>query len=214
MDYKNYEVVVFDFDGTIADTMPILENIAVGLLKKHYGISEEFARLGYIQTTGLPFVQQMELLFPNHQLNQEIVQSFETRKLHSVFDQPLFNDTTATLETLNLKGYKTAISSSTIQSTIEEYCKRTKISQNLDLILGYSPGFEKGRPHFSKIVQFFQTGNDKVLFIGDSLKDAERALTSHVGFIGKLGMFSSNEFERIIPNCRTIKDLCELVDII
>ncbi|MFX0115161.1 MAG: HAD family hydrolase [Candidatus Hodarchaeota archaeon] len=205
---------MFDFDGTIADTMPVLETIAVDLLKKNYGISREFARLGYVSTTGLPFCQQIELLFPNHPFNQNVVDTFERKKLASIFEQPLFEDTIKTLELLKGKGYLVAISSSTIQSTIEEYCIRIKIADYLDLILGFSPGFEKGRAHFARACEAFNISPRNILFIGDSLKDGERALESQVAFIGKIGMFGHEDFAKIIPNCTTIAELSDLIELI
>jgi phosphoglycolate phosphatase-like HAD superfamily hydrolase len=204
---------VFDFDGTIADTMSVLERIAVDLLTKNYGISREFARLGYVSTTGLPFCQQIELLFPNHSSNQNVVATFERKKLESIFEQPLFDDTIETLDFLRGKGYLVAISSSTIQSTIEEYCKRTKIADCLDLILGFAPGFEKGKAHFARACEAFKISPKSILFIGDSLKDGERALESQVAFIGRIGMFDHEDFVRIIPACTTITELSDLIEL-
>lgn len=52
-------MICFDFDGTIADTMPWLERKAVALLMEHTGMSEEAATKGYRSTTGLPFDHQV-----------------------------------------------------------------------------------------------------------------------------------------------------------
>ncbi|MHA2369085.1 MAG: HAD family hydrolase [Candidatus Hodarchaeales archaeon] len=203
--------MVFDFDGTIADTMPVLERIAVELLQKNYGIGKEFARLGYINTTGLPFCQQVELLYPKNPLNQSVIDIFEKKKLESIFEQPLFEDTIDILDNLRERGYITAISSSTIQSTIEEYCKREGIAEGLDLILGFAPGFEKGKAHFTRTCEVFDLKPSNILFVGDSLKDAERALESQVAFIGRAGMFTPEDFTKIIPDCQVVFRLKELL---
>ncbi|MFW9914224.1 MAG: HAD family hydrolase [Candidatus Thorarchaeota archaeon] len=208
------KAIVFDFDGTIADTMPVLERIAVELLQKNYGISKEFARLGYITTTGLPFCQQMELLYPKNPLNQGVIDIFEKKKLESIFEQPLFEDTIDVLDNLRERGYITVISSSTIQSIIEEYCKREGIAERLDLILGFAPGFEKGKAHFTRTCEVFDLKPSNILFVGDSLKDAERALEGQVAFIGRVGMFASEDFAKIIPDCQIVFKLKELLNLL
>lgn len=211
---SNIQAIVFDFDGTIANTMPILERIAVTLLQKNYGISKDLATRGYISTTGLPFVQQIELLFPKHSLNQKVVAAFERKKLENIFEQPLFADTSETLDTLRARDYFIVISSSTIQPTIEEYCKRVGIAELLDLMLGFSPGFEKGKAHFDQVCKHFDINPGSILFIGDSIKDAERALEHHTSFIGRTGMFSREEFVKVVPDCITVSSLIELLDIL
>ena len=66
--------IMFDFDGTIVDSMTFLENNAVFLLMEYYGYSRTEATLHYRETTGLPFIQQMEIIAPDKQkLNSEIV---------------------------------------------------------------------------------------------------------------------------------------------
>ena len=112
------------------------------------------------------------------------------------------------------RGYITAISSSTIQSIIEEYCKREGIVERLDLILGFAPGFEKGKAHFSRTCEVFDLKPSNILFVGDSLKDAERALEGQVAFIGRVGMFAPEDFAKIIPDCQIVFKLKELLNLL
>jgi phosphoglycolate phosphatase len=214
LQHDQVKAIVFDFDGTIANTMPVLESIAVELLQENYGLGEEFARLGYISTTGLPFCQQIDLLFPNHARNQSVVDTFERRKLESIFEQPLFEDTIETLDNLRGRGYYIAVSSSTIQSTIEEYCKRVNIANRLDLILGFALGFEKGKAHIARACEVLGVTSETILYVGDSLKDADRAIESQVAFIGRTGMFSREDFVKIIPDCPTVSKLNELPEVL
>ena len=64
---------MFDFDGTLIDSMPFLEKNAVTLLRKFYSFSKEEAHEKYRATTGLPFVQQIEIIAPQNKLNTSIV---------------------------------------------------------------------------------------------------------------------------------------------
>jgi 1L-myo-inositol 1-phosphate cytidylyltransferase / CDP-L-myo-inositol myo-inositolphosphotransferase len=56
--------LIFDFDGTIADTMPFLTKLAVDLLTQHYPVEPAAARKRYLDTVGVGFASQLEELFP------------------------------------------------------------------------------------------------------------------------------------------------------
>ncbi|MFX0163240.1 MAG: HAD family hydrolase [Candidatus Hodarchaeota archaeon] len=203
-------VIVLDFDGTVANTMPKLEEIAVKLMTREYGLTEKEARTKYVYTTGLPFVQQIDTLFPGNPKNKHVVEQFEKEKIEKIFEQPLFPDAKETIRKLKEAGYIVCISSSTFQPTIEKYFKLKNVEA--DLILGYREGFEKGRDHFEYIKQKFGVNSDNLIFVGDSLKDAERAVQNNVKFIAKLGLFKPEEFKKIAPECPIINNLTELIN--
>ncbi len=186
--------------------MPVLEEIAVKLITKNYGKDRETARKEYIRTTGLPFWQQLELLFPNNPLNYEIAARFEEEKKNRFFDQPLFDDAVETIEQLR-QNFIVCVSSSTLQPLVEQYCQVNKLI--IDCILGYRPGFEKGKDHFDYIIKKFDLTYSDLVYVGDSLKDAERAQHNNVVFVGKVGLFSKQEFQELgnIPTITSLKEL-------
>jgi phosphoglycolate phosphatase-like HAD superfamily hydrolase len=206
------KMIVLDFDGTTADTMPTLEKTAVRLIAENYGVNPEEARKKYRQTTGLPFVQQMELIFPHNDLNDKVVAQFEREKLENIFDLPLFPDAKETINFLQNNGFLVAISSSTIQPTIEEYCKQKNLV--VEEILGYREGFEKGKDHFDFLKEKFSLQAEEMVYVGDSLKDCERAQMSDVLFIGKKGMFSKEQFNALSNSKLVINHLSELKELI
>jgi phosphatidylglycerophosphate synthase len=53
--FADASAVVFDFDGTIADTMPFLTRLAVELLTEHYPVEAADARKRYLETVGVDF---------------------------------------------------------------------------------------------------------------------------------------------------------------
>jgi phosphoglycolate phosphatase len=188
------KLICFDFDGTIADTMPVLENNAVSLfLKYHPSMSLNDAIGKYRRTTGLPFEQQVEIIFPNVSTNNEMVEEFENLKVETVYSQELFPETNEALSILKSKGYIIAISSSTIKEIIVEYLQRKEITNSIDIVLGYRPGFEKGKHHFDYLMNEYQLQPSSILYVGDSLKDMERAMGSHVNFIGRTSVMNSTD---------------------
>lgn len=206
------KLVTLDFDGTTADTMPTLEEIAVKLMTKYYELETEDARKKYQITTGLPFEQQMEIIFPDNPNNKLVISQFEKEKIESIFDLPLFKDAKSTIALLREKGYFVAISSSTTQPIIEKYCKDKELI--VDQIVGYRIGFEKGKDHFDFLKEEFNLSAEELVYVGDSLKDCERAQNNDIVFIGKTGMFSREDFNKISKSKIVISDLEELIKII
>ncbi len=201
--------IIFDFDGTIVDSMPFLENNAVSLLTKYRSFSKEVARQRYRETTGLPFIQQMDIISPNID-NSQIVEKFEKMKLKRIYEQQLFADSNEVLRKLKQRGYKLGISSGTIESIITKYLETNGLDM-ADDILGWRPGFEKGKDHFDFVTKKYKYLNANIAFIGDSLNDAKRAKTNSIFFIGRSGMFQLEDFQHIIHNIIVVSSLTEIL---
>ncbi|MHA1125112.1 MAG: HAD family hydrolase [Candidatus Heimdallarchaeota archaeon] len=206
------KMITLDFDGTTADTMPTLEKTAVRLIIQNYSLLEDDARTKYRNTTGLPFEQQIGILFPDHEKNEFVIKEFEKEKIEGIFDLPLFSDAKETIDFLRENDYLVAISSSTTQPIIEKYCKENDLV--VDQILGYRPGFEKGKDHFNFLIEKFDVVNTEMIYVGDSLKDCERAQGSDIIFIGRFGMFTREDFDKISKSKLYISELAELKEII
>lgn len=186
--------VIFDFDGTLADSMPFLESIGVEVMMKYYGVSKEEATIRYRSTTGLPYEQQIKMNFPEHPINDTAIEEFEELKINRIFEQELFPDAEESVKELRKRGIDVFVSSSTFQPTIEEYFKRRRILNLFTGILGYRPGFEKGADHFNYIHSQFGVPFEQMVFVGDSLKDYERS-KNFCKFIALEDMFTRDDFQ-------------------
>lgn len=206
------KLIALDFDGTTADTMPTLEEYAVELIVQYYALEEEEARTQYRSTTGLPFVQQIGMLFPGNDNNITVVEQYEQKKLEGIFDLPLFKDSIETITYFRANNYKVAISSSSTQPIIEKYCLLKGLE--VDEILGYRKGFEKGKDHFDHLMKAFNLSSKEIVYIGDSLKDCERAQNNDILFIGRIGMFSQEQFDVLSKSHLYIHELAELKELI
>ena len=211
-------LVCFDFDGTIADTMPILERNAIKLMRKyHRGLSVEEARSRYRATTGLPFEQQVEMIFPGHPKNMSLIEEFEEEKIDCVYEQELFPETKEAVQTIRSMGLKTAVSSSTYKEIIDAYLRKKSADMLFDCVLGFRHGFEKGKHHFDFLSRTFRLPPTEMVFIGDSLKDMERAVASGVHFIGRLSLMNKSPADFSLKmdgrqlNFPTINDLREVI---
>ena len=63
---------LFDFDGTLVDTMGGFADIAGRVINGfHPHISFEAARRRYLETSGIPFFQQLEIICPEDPTNAQ-----------------------------------------------------------------------------------------------------------------------------------------------
>ena len=210
MEKISCKAVIFDFDGTLADSMPFLESIGVEMMMKYFGVSKKDATTRYRSTTGLPYEQQVKMNFPDHPKNEEAIEAFEKLKIDRIFEQLLFEDTEDSVGKLNQMGIDVFVSSSTFQTTINEYFRRLGILSLFKGILGYRPGFEKGADHFNHIHSEYNIQFDEMLFVGDSLKDYERS-QGFCKFIGISGMFSVKDFNSKGHSGLVVEKLSEVI---
>lgn len=204
-------VIFFDLDGTLVDTMQIYADFAADLIASRYPVERAVAREQYLETSGLPFIHQLEVLFPGDAKNAETDRIFEAGKLARVEHVRLDPATRALLDDLHGRGFVLAISSGNTQENVDAFCARESLPVRFPL--GFKPdGFAKGEPHFRRVEEVLPASRSEMLFIGDSLRDGELAAAGHVSFIAKLGTFTKEEFAARLPNAPTVSSLHEIVN--
>lgn len=202
------KVFIFDFDGTIVDSMSAFADIAAEVMPKRLPVDAANARRLYLETSGLPFFEQLEILFPNDPANVPTAEEFERTKLEDYLKEPLFEDAEDTMKHLREIGLKVAVSSNNFQYLVDRYVGYTGIT--FDMVLGFKENFAKGRDHFSYIKKILGVDKEEMAFVGDSLKDGERAREYGISFIGKEGIFTRAEFNERFPDSLVISSLADL----
>jgi phosphoglycolate phosphatase-like HAD superfamily hydrolase len=205
--------VIFDFDGTLVDTMDAFADIAARVIHERYGAGRDEARRDYLRTSGLPFRQQLELLYPGDSRNDDAAREFEDTKVEGFFAETFPDDTREAVNSLRDNGYLVVVSSNNFQDLVDRFVARDS-GIRFHMVLGARDNFYKGTDHFNHVLKTFGLSSSEMLFVGDSLKDAEKAVDHKVRFVGKLGTFAREDFEKSYPGVETVSRLPQLLDIL
>src|SRR5262245_40281058 len=108
-----FRVVMFDLDGTLVDTMSAFADLAADVMTARHGTDRAEARRRYLETSGIPFQHQLEVIHPADPSNQAASDEFERRKRAVCDTTPMDDDTISGLEALRVLGYKLVVSSNT-----------------------------------------------------------------------------------------------------
>jgi len=209
-DARDVRVALFDFDGTLVDTMDGFADLAAETLARTHGVEATWARKAYLVTSGLPFEQQCEVLFPRDPRNRIAVERFENGKIEGFFAEDFAPDVPMTIRFLRSRAVRVGISSNNYQTLLDRFVSRSG-DVDFDVVLGARDGFFKGRDHFNHVEQTFSVRRQEILFVGDSLKDAEKALENGVMFVGRCGTFRASDFQAVDPGIPTVESIGELV---
>lgn len=202
--------VLFDLDGTLVDTMPAFADLAAAVMAAHHGADAALARSRYLETSGVPFAHQLEILFPGHAANRAASDEFERSKLAVCDATSMDARTLGGLSALRGLGLRIAVSSNTPQPVVDDFARRAAF--RFDLALGFDParGLRKGRPHVDHALAIFGLEREQLVLVGDSLKDGDLADESGVAFIARLGTFTAEDFQRRRPGGLTVSAIDQL----
>ncbi len=205
------KVLLCDLDGTLIDTMPVLADLATEVMVGMYGIARPLAREMYLATCGLPFISQLEDIFPGDARNPAASDLFEASKPARCNSARMPADTQAALVDLQRRGVRIAVSSNNGRANVEAFAASAGFP--FDLVMGYGNGLAKGRPHVQMVERAFGVGRGEMLFIGDSLHDGEIALVEGLSFVGLAGTFSKESFLLRFPGQPVVNRFAELLDL-
>lgn len=205
---------MFDLDGTLIDTMGGFADVAAGVMAELHGIDLATARRRYLETSGIPFRQQLEIIAPNHAANDRASDIFEVQKRAYADSADLDSRTLRALERLRSFGMKLVVSSNSAQYFVDEFAARQTF--RFDLVLGFdaTQNLAKGRPHVERTCNELGALTPQIIFCGDSIKDGELAHECGLTFIARLGTFSHDDFRRWNPGVTAVADIHALAELV
>ena len=201
-------VILCDLDGTLIDSMPTLADLATDVMGEIFGTPSTLARELYIATCGLPFIRQLEAVFPGDPRNRIASDLFEGRKPARCNQIRMAPDVTRALTDLKARGVAIVVSSNNGTENVEAFARNAGFS--FDLLLGFGAGLAKGRPHVERAEFVFGVDRSEMLFVGDSLHDGEIAERERLNFVGVAGTFSFDRFTMRFPNVPVVRRFSEI----
>jgi phosphoglycolate phosphatase-like HAD superfamily hydrolase len=177
----NFKLAIFDMDGVILDSMGQLTDLAVKTIGFHFGLSENIAREKYLSTVGLPFVKQIEMLFPNEPPAAKLmaVAIYEARHRELCPDFPLAPEAHTVVKGIQVRS-SVALVTSTHRSLLMNYLPQVR-ALGFDYLGGFRDGISKSHQIGAAMGV---TGNtpEETIYFGDSETDGFYASESGVAF--------------------------------
>ena len=181
--YAGVRAVALDFDGTVADSMGFLTDLAVGLLVDELGFERAEAARQYLATAGSTFATQLEEIAPGQPGLAQVASRFEAEKTRWMGRCELFTDVVPAVERLAAAGVPVLLCSSTRAPLVREFCERYGLLQRFASVDGWGPGHTKSVQLVSGAAAAGFAGHE-VVFVGDARRDADVARAAGTRFVG------------------------------
>lgn len=203
------KLMVFDLDGTLVPTMHGFADIAAEVIAAHYGWERGRARQGYLDTSGIPFFQQLEVLFPKHRHNSKSADLFESQKETFFFSSKMPERNLQALRAMKEHGIILTVSSNNFERLVHQLIAREAPGIFAECC-GFREGFAKGTDHFQWLKTVYAVPAQATVFVGDSLSDMKMAQRLGLPFIAVTGTFAAADFLALDPLVTTIASVAEL----
>jgi phosphoglycolate phosphatase-like HAD superfamily hydrolase len=181
--YAGVRAVALDFDGTVADSMGFLTDLAAGLLVDELGFERAEAVRLYLATAGSTFATQLDEIAPGQPGRAEVASRFEAEKTRWMGRCEMFTDVVPALERLAAAAVPVLLCSSTRAPLVRDFCERYGLLQRFASVDGWEPGHTKSMQLVSGVAAAGLAGHE-VVFVGDARRDADVARAAGCRFVG------------------------------
>ena len=184
----DWEAVIFDFDGVIADTIFVKSRAFRSLFSRFGRDIEERAHDYYLSTGGISRYEKLKYLYKtffNKTLSEE-----ELKNLGNAFSRAVVGKVVAarempgardTLANLNEKGIPAFLSSGTPHEELRSIIHKRGIAHYFKEIHGSPPG----KTEITQDILFrYGFSPEKCLFVGDAMADYHAAQENNMQFLG------------------------------
>lgn len=210
---KKYKLIIFDLDGTIADTSPGILN-SVRYTQQKLDLPEISLEAMY-RHVGPPME---ESYYNNFRLEGEML--YSAVKFHKEYamnqgylELELYPEMDSTLNKLKQKGYLIAIATLKADATAKKIFDNLKLSDKFDIIVGTNQTTLTSKEQvILKCISELKEAKEDVLLVGDSHYDAIGAEKVGVDFLGVLYGFGFQAQEEVAKyqNIGSIKKVSDI----
>lgn len=199
---KNYELIIFDWDGTLADSIDwIVHCIRDAAIKIGYQAPEKQAIRNII---GLSIHKAIDTLFPKiddqsrHDLIGYYRQTFFSKQIS---EKDLFDGVKTMLDCLKLRGYRMAIATGKTASGLEKAMLGTGLHDFFHSTQSADQTASKPDPLMIEMI-LTELGVEKqnAVFVGDSIHDMQMAINAGIDSIAvSCGANTHEQLQRFNP---------------
>ena len=195
-------IVLFDWDGTLIDSLPTKVRNAGRLFEQKFGLSPDDVALAYRRVSGIPRKQLFASICADNGLPplddeayQQLSQRFTEMNLGSLTDSDadgiVTQETFDTLIALRDAGYPLYVSSSADPHEIRQGASALGLDGFFTEIMGSVPGFGKGKQHVAHVLQSQAARASQLVFVGDEPADITLGHAAGVRTVAKAGTYTS-----------------------
>ncbi len=168
---NNSKLIIFDFDGTIADTLGALLRIS-NRLAPEFG----YVQIGDEQLADLKYLSPWEIIKLSKVALWKLPFLFKRVKEEfpgEVRNVQLFPGVAELLNTLKLQGYRLGIVSSNAEANIRSLLNQNQIEELFDFVTTAST-FGKGKA-IDRMMRQYHCPKSDAIYIGDEIRDIQAA---------------------------------------
>jgi phosphoglycolate phosphatase len=218
---NNYQVAIFDFDGTLCDSEPAITN---DIKKTFAHFKKEAPSDTHIQTVmsnGVGMVDTFKMLHPElMSLNMDEVNTWldTYREIAKETPRPLFQGAEEVIKQLKQEQIKVVIASNNIESNIIKSLKNNNLDKEVDLVLGISDEYPM-KPHpdiFNHHIlpQYSAFPLNDFIMVGDTATDIQFAQNSGIDSCwARFGIGYEEDCQALGPNY-TISNITDVLPIL
>lgn len=209
---KNIEMIIFDLDGTLWETMETTCKSANEIMKKH-NIDHEITKETVANTMGCNFEESAKNYMPDIEREKRLllmkeITDYNSRKLAEEGGN-LYQNLEETLKKLKEK-YKLAIVSNCGPNYIESFLESSKLGVYFD---DFAAASKMQIPKGEAIRKVMERNNiENAIYVGDTQKDYEASKMAGIDFIhAKYGFAKQLEFEKYIDSIEQLPNFLEKI---
>jgi len=210
-------VIVFDWDGTLIDSLPLKIRNAGQLFEETFGVSRKEVETSYRVHSGISRRQLFDAICSDNDLPaltssefDNLSETFSNRNLEAFSNIRVDPVVITTLSTLKDFGYPLFISTATTPEEVRSAVKSLELDSHFQGILGSQGEFTKGPAHIAYIMAKIPVEKESIWFVGDEPNDVVLGKQAGVRTIVKVGSHSIEALKAAQPD-RIIGNLSELI---
>lgn len=202
-----YDTVIFDLDGTLADTSPDLLN-ALNYCIEPLGLASMMSsQIGHLVGHGSLAMIEKAFSLQNHPADKEKIDQCQSRFLDFYADNiavetSLFDGAFNLLERLKAENFNLAICTNKQEHFAKQLAKELDVEQFFDKIIG-GDSFDFRKPDGRHISQTAENAGGKAssaIMIGDTITDIDAAKNANVPVIAVDFGYSDVSIASLNPN--------------